>query len=435
MMLKSLSETDWLSPSDQQAWFEAFKPSTETGLRIKHFQEFLNATIYAYLRALNTDSHQNASLDEDENKEIRFTYEQELQLFKLFDSNGDQVIDKDEFVRLSENWLQKVYRRACSALVVVDVQNDFIDGSLALINGPAKQDGAEVVPIINGILDHCQFDAVVYTQDWHPPDHIGFHENLHLRKYNLKLSDDLNGIGTDQNSIKSSNPSKFKLKKLATKVGVYDTVLFDEGRMEQKLWPTHCIQNSWGADLSPELTVKPNSIRIYKGTLAHVDAYSAFWDNQQLNETGLRQELVSRKVTDVFFCGLALDYCVSASAIDAAKAGFLTFVIEDACRGIDLAEMERRKAEMIEYGILIVNSESVNGYLLQSDCRGVDSIISDSRNHDDRNHNEKRKLTAKQVPTTISRSSPSKFCRGFDSKLMLDICFKRASLRSFGSTL
>lgn len=370
--MSSPDSVDWTSPVEQQIWFDRFKSKGHSGLKLNEFQNFLNATIYAHLRSISKpsegigrDGHQEGTT---RNNEIKFSYQEELQLFKTFDSKNNHMIDREEFSRICQYWLNKTFHRS-RALVVVDVQNDFIDGSLALINGPAEQDGAEVVPAINNLLRSCQFQAVVYTQDWHPLDHIGFHENLHLRKYHLKGEESSKEnnkhefVGTN-GAAEATGISHPRLRKLNPRAKVFDTVLFEEDKMEQKLWPVHCVQQSWGAELHPKLEIVPDAIRIYKGTLAHVDAYSAFWDNMRLNETGLRQELIDRGIDDVFFCGLALDYCVSASALDSAKSGFMTFVIEDACRGIEEPQIEKCKRDLIENGVFIINSKSVNTYCL-----------------------------------------------------------------------
>lgn len=438
-MLKLPETTDWLSPNDQQTWFDMFKIDDGSGIKFSQFQEFLNATIYNYFARINQSStipdkdngidneshHQNG--DEDQVNEIKFTSQQEMKLFKVFDLKKDHILDRDEFANMCQNWLEKTYQRNC-ALVIVDVQNDFIDGSLALINGSANEDGADVVPVINKMLETCSFDAIAYTQDWHPTDHIGFHDNLHLRKYILKGDTSTTKQGTksfihdhstttNQNST-SSISSKFKLKKMISNAKVFDTVLFDEGKMEQKLWPIHCVQNSWGAELHPKLKLVPNAIRIYKGTLSNVDAYSAFWDNMRLNETGLRQELSSRKIDDIFFCGLALDYCVAASAMDAARAGFTTFVIEDACRGIDSNEMEKRKADMIENGIILVRSNMISSYLKQVHG-GSDVVI---RNPTDNNSHVQNSV---QTNSTLLKQTNSSIPKSY-RRLLLDMCFKRA---------
>lgn len=437
-MLKQPEKTDWLSPVEQQAWFDMFNSKDGSGIKFNQFQEFLKATIYTYFARIGPSSSNNnnktAQQDiQEEKAELGFTYQQEMLLFKVFDLKNDHVIDRDEFTNLCQNWLDKTYRRSC-ALVIVDVQNDFIDGSLALLNGPANEDGVEVVPVINKILDSCNFDAIAYTQDWHPTDHIGFHDNLHLRKYTIKEGDqaitnrteessETTSTSTNGNSATGGGSCRFKLKKMISNAKMFDTVLFDEGKMEQKLWPIHCVQNSWGAELHPKLKIVPNAIRIYKGTLSHVDAYSAFWDNMRLNETGLRQELNSRKIQDIFFCGLALDYCVSASALDAARAGFATFVIEDACRGIDNTEMEKRKAEMIETGIILVNSKMINSYLTQVHANQSDGSKKYIQDLQQTNCSLKETLfnnNSKQA------SSTSSSCDISDRMLLVDICFKRA---------
>lgn len=459
-MLKSPETTDWLSATEQQAWFDHFKSSNQ-GIKFGQFQEFLKATIYVYFARLNGESKNEEKQGDRSGEAVKFSYQQEMLLFKVFDSKKDNIIDRDEFTRLCQDWLEKTYRRNC-ALVVVDVQNDFIDGSLALINGSANQDGAEVVPIINKIIEKCPFDAIVYTQDWHPIDHIGFYENLHLRQHTLKRSDEstTNGHNEIREDIASKaahenntnvavvdsinedrkEATRFKLKKLATSAQLFDTVYFNEGQMEQKLWPVHCVQNSWGAELHPALKVIPSAIRIHKGTLSQVDAYSAFWDNMCLNETGLRQKLSSRNIDDVFFCGLALDYCVAASAIDSVKAGFTTFVIEDACRGIDMREMERRRNEMLDCGIFLMNSDTINSYLTQVKGCSVDSMFAPNGGQDGRvsssllNGPSETKRQHQGSPLSLIANTKNKpDCRGsvigereFDRMLLVNICFKRA---------
>ena len=393
---KSPGNTNWLSQEDQQFWFDKFKLQDFDGLKLSQFEEFLRATVYKYF-ATFPSSNKRANGERDD--EFEFNHQQVMQLFKAFDVTNDHVIDRCEFEHLCQKWLDRIYRPSCG-LLVVDVQNDFIDGSLALINGPAGQDGAEVVPVINDLIRKCNFKAVVYTQDWHPPDHIGFHANLHLRKHKLKTNpadneqsssatncvnatNNNNNEDAKENSTGASASREFKLKKLASRVQVFDTVLFDDGQLEQKLWPIHCVRNSWGAQLHPNLINAPNAVHIQKGTLSNVDAYSAFWDNKRSNETGLRHELQSRKIDDLFVCGLALDYCVAASALDAAKAGFQVFVVEDACRGIDCSEIERRKEELVSNGVFMVQSNQVKGFFArhhlqnnntdkQADCLSID---------------------------------------------------------------
>lgn len=415
--------TDWLSAADQLVWFKHFRSKDAAGLKFSDFERFLNYALYAYSRSFHLKEGSSG-----QNNDFGYSNQQEMQLFNKFDTRNDHIIDREEFGGMCQTWLSKIYHSS-SALVIVDVQNDFIDGSLALINGPAKQDGAEVVPVINKLVERCHFDTIVYTQDWHPIDHIGFHANLPLRKYIPKNSNGNSNkpmatTDSDSNTMKESDSNngdktdsnKFKLKRLSAKVQVFDTVLFDDGRMEQKLWPVHCVQNSWGAELHPKLLIAPDSVRIYKGTLPQVDAYSAFWDNMRLNETGLRQELNSRKINDVFVCGLALDYCVAASAMDSVRSGFMTFIVEDACRGIDSEEIERRKQEMLSMGIVFINSEQVKGYLSLS--HGKFSAI--SHNHVDQTDDQRAS------PRNLTSSDIVASKRLIDRELFMNICLRRA---------
>lgn len=176
-------------------------------------------------------------------------------------------------------------------MIIVDVQNDFIDGTLALKNCPAKEDGNDVVPVINHLVANVPFDLCVYTLDWHPEDHISFFENVDKRKI----------------SEKSSTKSDFKL---------YDTVVFEcnGADIEQRLWPTHCVQDTEGAAFNPNLYIledKNRALIVKKGTNSEIDSYSAFFDNSKRSETCLNKELRNRGITDLYVCGLATDVCVS----------------------------------------------------------------------------------------------------------------------------
>jgi len=375
MSLSALT-TNWASASDRKFWFDKFKESNVQGLNLRQFVNFIDITLLNTAEEpISTNQQAKRSNGRDNGEgSSRTAHKQEKELFQIFDSNHDGFIDWDEFTFLTECWIHKIYNQV-SALVIIDVQNDFIDGSLALRRGPARQEGGEVIPIINKLLEQCSFELVVYTQDWHPPDHIGFFNNLNLRQYSIKREPgnlgkvDLDGKiqrsdstgHMEDRSDPRQDPSN--VPSTISEIKLFDTVLFLDGQMEQKLWPVHCIRGTWGSELHPKLKVVPHSIRILKGTQSDLDAYSAFWDNMRLNETNLRRELLSHGVTDVFCCGLALDYCVAASAMDSAKIGFSTFVIEDACRGLDLQTIASRTKEMVQQGIFIINSEVAKDYL------------------------------------------------------------------------
>lgn len=263
-------------------------------------------------------------------------------LFKKFDKNSDNILDKKEFTWLWVKWIQVILKPK-SALIIVDVQNDFITGSLSVSNCPAGHRGEEVVPVINKILDEVSFDLVVYSYDWHPVDHVSFYENVGKRKVIAKGGLPVND---DDNRLED--------------VQVFDEVTFEgPPRTDQKLWPKHCVQRTWGAELHPDLRVHKDSINVFKGTNPIVDSYSAFWDNNKLSETGLGKELKDRGITDVFVCGLAYDVCVGSTAEHANEYGFRTTLIDDASRGVDNKGISEMKNKLIDKLTVVVDSSRV----------------------------------------------------------------------------
>ena len=179
---------------------------------------------------------------------------------------------------------------AKDALIVVDVQNDFCPGGRL-----AVQKGDEVVPVVNGLA--ARFENVVLTQDWHPPGHHSF-----------------------ATSHPGSRP--------------FDSIKLPYG--EQVLWPDHCVQGSDGAALHKDLAVAHAQVVVRKGWRKDVDSYSAFMEADRKTRTGLEGYLDERGIKRVFVCGLATDFCVAWTALDARKLGFDCAVVEDACRAIDL---------------------------------------------------------------------------------------------------
>ena len=175
------------------------------------------------------------------------------------------------------------------ALIVVDVQNDFCPGGRL-----AVQKGDEVVPAVNALAQ--RFANVVLTQDWHPPGHQSF---------------------------ATSHPGRKP----------FDSIKLPYG--EQVLWPDHCVQGSDGAALHKDLSVPQAQLLIRKGYNKDVDSYSAFLEADRKTRTGLEGYLEERGIKRVFVCGLATDFCVAWTALDARKLGFAAAVIEDACRAID----------------------------------------------------------------------------------------------------
>ncbi|KAJ3653220.1 hypothetical protein Zmor_012483 [Zophobas morio] len=257
------------------------------------------------------------------------------EIFKIFDTNDDDHIDRDEFVFCWHHWI-KVIVKPVSAILVIDVQNDFISGSLNISNCPAKHNGEDVIQPINNLLETVDFETVVYSYDWHPIDHVSFIDNIFLRK------------------LHESSPIK------AEDAKVYDTVIFDrDPPMPQKLWPKHCVQNTWGSDLHKDLKVVENATKIYKGTNPDVDSYSLFWDNQKLAATKLDPLLKQKHITDLYLCGVAYDVCVAYSANDALSAGYRTIILEDCCRGVDLLDIEKIKNYVKENHGVVVHSSQV----------------------------------------------------------------------------
>jgi nicotinamidase/pyrazinamidase len=174
-------------------------------------------------------------------------------------------------------------------LVVIDVQNCFVPGgSLAV------KEGDRIVPLINRLAK--SFKHVVLTQDWHPADHVSF---------------------------ASQHPGRKP----------FETVQLSYGA--QVLWPEHCVQGTEGAMLDKDLDIPHAELIIRKGYRREVDSYSAFLEADKKTQTGLGGYLKQRALKRVFFAGLATDFCVAWSALDARRQGFEALVIEDACRGID----------------------------------------------------------------------------------------------------
>lgn len=151
---------------------------------------------------------------------------------------------------------------------------------------------------------------------------------------------------------------------------VYDTVTFKGPPLiKQRLWPRHCVQDSWGAELHKDLKIVENAIKIYKGTNSEVDSYSVFWDNKKLTETTLSSQLQKIGTTDIYICGLAYDVCVGATAVDALTSGYRTILIDDCSRGVDLVDIEKTKASVIASNGVIVNSSQVKAMVEGRDRR------------------------------------------------------------------
>ncbi|WP_323030948.1 bifunctional nicotinamidase/pyrazinamidase [Brachymonas denitrificans] len=201
-------------------------------------------------------------------------------------------------------------------LLVVDAQNGFMPGG-----GLPVADGDAIVPVINRIAP--LFANAVITQDWHPADHVSFAVNHAGRQ-------------------------------------PFDTITLPYG--EQVLWPVHCVQGTQDAELHPDLQLTQAQLIIRKGFHREVDSYSAFVEADRTTTTGLAAYLQARGIRHLYLCGLATDYCVAWSALDARKAGFSVTVIEDACRAIDLnGSLAKAWADMDAAGVQRVLASDLLG--------------------------------------------------------------------------
>ena len=203
---------------------------------------------------------------------------------------------------------------AHDVLIVIDMQNDFCPGGALAVAG-----GDTVIEVIHRIAP--RFQHVVMTQDWHPADHTSF-----------------------VSAHKGKKP--------------YEQIELGYG--PQTLWPAHCVQGSKGAEFHPALQLPQAELVLRKGFHREIDSYSAFFENDRVTPTGLAGYLEERELTRVFFAGLAYDYCVGYSALDARRLGFTAYILRDACRAIDLNgsvakiedEFAREGVSVIECGAL-----------------------------------------------------------------------------------
>lgn len=185
-------------------------------------------------------------------------------------------------------------------------------------------------------MDAVDFDVICYSLDWHPKDHISFIDNVKNRP------------------LHKSSPID------AESAQVRDTVTFDGvPPVKQTLWPAHCIQDSWGAELHKDLKIHNDVIIIKKGTNPDVDSYSLFFDNQRLSETTLNAQLKSRGISDVYVCGLAYDICVYFTTKDAIENGYRTILVDDCTRGIDSKSIADVNQDIISKNGVIVTSKEV----------------------------------------------------------------------------
>ncbi len=200
------------------------------------------------------------------------------------------------------------------ALLLIDIQNDFMPGGAL-----AVPQGNEIVPLVNKLQE--KFDLVLATQDWHPAGHASF-----------------------ASSHKGKN--EFEFIKL-------------DG-LEQVMWPEHCIQNTQGAEFHPELNTSGIEAIFRKGTNKKIDSYSGFYDNAHLKSTGLSGYLKEKEVEELYFAGLAAEYCVYFSIIDALGEGFKSILIEDATRALNKDDYEKARIDILRKGGKVIKAAELS---------------------------------------------------------------------------
>lgn len=215
---------------------------------------------------------------------------------------------------------------ALNALILVDIQNDFLPGgALAIPNGN------EILPVIETLVK-LPFDFIIATKDWHPEDHTSF--------------------ATNHNK---SPGSKIML-----------------GNIEQILWPVHCVQETHGSEFAAGAYTAKISQVFHKGTDKSIDSYSTFFDNGRRKSTGLADYLKKHHIKELYIAGLATDYCVKYSVMDALHLGFKIFVITDACRGINIKSKDSDRAldEMQKAGAILTSStETLKNFVIKGYSR------------------------------------------------------------------
>jgi nicotinamidase/pyrazinamidase len=198
--------------------------------------------------------------------------------------------------------------------IIIDVQNDFCPGGALAVPG-----GDTIIEVIQQVAP--RFEHIILTQDWHPAGHTSF---------------------------ASSHTGKKPFEQIELSYGA------------QTLWPDHCVQGSKGAEFHPELHLPRAELILRKGFRPRIDSYSAFFENDRVTPTGLAGYLEERNLTRVFLAGLAYDYCVGYSALDARRLGLQAIVIRNACRAIDLdGSVARIEAEFDQAGVMLIESEAV----------------------------------------------------------------------------
>jgi nicotinamidase/pyrazinamidase len=210
-------------------------------------------------------------------------------IYSLIDKNHDGDVSLEELKQSLHDWLPIDGRRC--ALIVVDLQNDFLTGSLPVTGGE------DAVLATNELRKKFTFDVIAHTRDWHPDDHCSFAETWKAERFTVRQIPAVGG-----------------------------------GTIDQMMWPKHCVQKQKGAEFHPKLVVEPSDYIVDKGINKMVDSYSGFFDNSKGSETTLRGHLKKQGISEVFVVGVAFDYCVGSTALDAVDCGFTAYIVDDCAK-------------------------------------------------------------------------------------------------------
>lgn len=255
---------------------------------------------------------------------------------------GKRQWDLTTSVQFDQEVLSRI-RSLRVALLVVDFQNDFVDGSLKIGDGDARQDPNVAIVPLNELLQLNSWDLVVYTKDWHPRNHISFLSQAHNSDRTMNRK--------DQNRT----------------LNYFDSVQFEKPiKTEQVLYPDHCIQKSKGSDIHPNVLIVPNAKYIMKGVDPYLDSYSAFNDNNGRSKTELEDILHREKIDAVVIAGLAYDICVRFTCLDAVKQNFLAAVIPECSAGLTKKGIAESEEEFTKQGVSMISKEEARGIMEKS---------------------------------------------------------------------
>uniref|UniRef100_A0AC35U7R0 EF-hand domain-containing protein n=1 Tax=Rhabditophanes sp. KR3021 TaxID=114890 RepID=A0AC35U7R0_9BILA len=299
------------------------------------------------------------------------------ELFDYLDKDSDGILCVSEcqyFNKIIKNRIVNVK----SALIVVDFQNDFVNGSLSIKKGTARQDPMDALTSLNHLISKVPFDRIIYTQDWHPSNHISFYEHCRNNDRQLRKED--------------------KVRKLKP----FDAVQFDKpSKFSQVLYPVHCVQNSWGSQISPHIQLAKDAKFVRKGTNIYIDSYSAFADNIQNSKSELERFLLSEDITVVFVCGLAYEICVAATAKDSAKLGFLTALVCDCSKGLSLDGITNVNDQLSKLNAAIVESTFVEKFVNKEfnklPWQWIQSIINQAKYIEENNGTDENSIETAEV--------------------------------------